>query len=74
MSLGEVIVSERGVYYEGGAALDGGKLAPRPDTQRPGLPTLQDMNAYFVTASLPDRLQAQADELGILNAGQIQGR
>lgn len=79
MSLGEVIVSERVVYYEGGAALDGGILAPRPDIQRPGLPTLQDMNAYFGTASLSDRLQAQADELGFSmpaksKAGKVSAR
>lgn len=64
LSLGEVILSERVVYYEGAAALAGGKLAARPEMPRPGLSTQQDLNAYFATASLPDRLQQRANEIG----------
>jgi len=64
LSLGEVILSERVVYYEGAAALAGGNLAPRPEMPRPGLSTQQDLNAYFATASLPERLQEQASKLG----------
>jgi nucleoside phosphorylase len=30
-TLGEVIISERVIYYEGATALEGGKLAPRPE-------------------------------------------
>lgn len=64
LSLGEVILSERVVYYEGGAAHAGGTIALRPEMQRPGLSTQQDLNAYFATASLPDRLQERAEKLG----------
>lgn len=64
MTLGEVIMSERVVYYEGAAALEGGKLAPRPEMQRPGLPTLQDLNTYFATSTLSERLQERAEKLG----------
>lgn len=64
LSLGEVILSERVVYYEGAAALAGGKIAARPEMPRPGLSTQQDLNAYFATASLPDRLQEHANKLG----------
>lgn len=64
LSLGEVILSERIVYYEGAAALAGGELAARPEMPRPGLSTQQDLNAYFATASLPDRLQDHANKLG----------
>jgi nucleoside phosphorylase len=64
LSLGEVILSERVVYYEGAAAQAGGTLALRPEMQRPGLSTQQDLNAYFATASLPDRLQERAEKLG----------
>lgn len=64
LTLGEVILSERVVYYEGGAAHAGGTIALRPEMQRPGLSTQQDLNAYFATASLPDRLQERAEKLG----------
>ena len=49
LSLGEVILSERVVYYEGAAALAGGKIAARPEMPRPGLSTQQDLNAYSVS-------------------------
>ncbi|MDP2128268.1 MAG: purine phosphorylase [Pseudohongiella sp.] len=64
LSLGEVIISERVVYYEGAAALDEGIRAPRPEIQRIGLSTQQDLNTYFATTSLPDRLQEYAEKLG----------
>jgi len=63
LSLGEVILSERVVYYEGAAAHAGGKIAIRPEMQRPRLSTQQDLNAYFATASLSDRLQEHAEKL-----------
>jgi len=63
LSLGEVILSERVVYYEGAAAHAGGKIALRPEMQRPRLSTQQDLNAYFATASLSDRLQEHAEKL-----------
>lgn len=79
LCLGEVILSERVVYYEGAAALAGGKIAARPDMPRPGLSTQQDLNAYFATASLPDRLQQRASELGFAmptesTAGEVAAR
>lgn len=64
LRLGEVILSERVVYYEGAAALAGGELAARPEIARPGLSTQQDLNAYFATVSLSDRLQDHANKLG----------
>lgn len=51
MALGEVILSERIVSYEGATALEGGKFSARPEMQKPGLSTQQDLNAYFATAS-----------------------
>ncbi|MCS7876186.1 purine phosphorylase [Pseudomonas aeruginosa] len=79
LSLGEVILSERVVYYEGAAALAGGKVAARPEMPRPGLSTQQDLNAYFATASLPDRLQEHANKLGFAmptesKAGEVAAR
>ncbi|AQS85926.1 MAG: hypothetical protein ABF876_09885 [Acetobacter aceti] len=76
MTLGEVILSERIVYYEGSAALDGGILAARPEIHRPGLLTQQDLNTYLATASLSERLQQQATTLGFAipkesNAGEV---
>lgn len=64
LSLGGVILSERVVYYEVGAAHAGGTIALRPEMQRSGLSTQQDLNAYFATASLSDRLQERAEKLG----------
>jgi nucleoside phosphorylase len=63
MTLGEVIVSERVVYYEGAAALEGGKLAPRPEMQRPSIAALQDLSTYLANAALSDRLQERAEKL-----------
>ena len=64
LRLGEVILSERIVYYEGGTAHAGGKIALRPEMQRPRFTTQQDLNAYFATASLSERLQKRAEQLG----------
>lgn len=76
MTLGEVIISERVVYYEGAAALAGAKLAPRPEIQRPGLSTQQDLNTYFATSCLSERLQERANAVGFVmpdssNAGEV---
>ncbi|MCF5736512.1 purine phosphorylase [Pseudomonas syringae] len=79
LSLGEVILSERVVYYEGGAAHAGGTIARRPEMQRPGLSTQQDLNTYFATESLPTRLLERADQLGFSmppesKAGEVAAR
>ncbi|CAB3831519.1 5'-methylthioadenosine/S-adenosylhomocysteine nucleosidase [Achromobacter mucicolens] len=79
LSLGEVVLSERVVYYEGAAAHAGGQIALRPEMQRPALSTQQDLNAYFATASLPDRLQERAGKLGFVipaesDAGDVAAR
>lgn len=65
MTLGETIVSERVVYYESAAALADGALAARPEMQRPGMPTLQDLSTYFSSTSLSNRLQIRAETLGV---------
>lgn len=65
MTLGEAIVSERVVYYESAAALADGVLAARPEMQRPGMATLQDLSTYFSSPSLSDRLQERAKALGV---------
>lgn len=62
-TLGEVIISERVIYYEGATALEGGKLAPRPESYRPNLQTQQRLSTYFSAVSLLDRLQEQAAAL-----------
>lgn len=79
MKLGDVVVSERVVYYEGAAALPGGVLALRPEIQRPGISTQQDLSTYFSTVSLPQRLQNQADALNFVippdsKAGEVAAR
>lgn len=63
ITLGEVIISERVIYYEGATALEGGNLAPRPEIYRPNLQTQQRLNTYFSAVSLVDRLQEQAAAL-----------
>jgi len=79
LSLSEVILSERVVYYEGAAALAGGKVAARSELPRPGLSIQQDLNAYFATGSLPDRLLEHANRLGFAmppesKAGEVAAR
>lgn len=64
MVLGEVIVSDRIVYYESAAALEGGGLAYRPETLRPHMSTQQNLNSYFATSSLSARLDERAQIMG----------
>lgn len=63
MVLGEVVVSERVIYYEG-AALSDGILAVRPEIQKPGMSTQQDLSTYFSERLLSKRLQERAMALG----------
>ena len=64
MELGEVVISERVIYYEGAAALSDGNLAARPEMPKPGVSTLQDLSTYFSGGLLPARLQERAITLG----------
>lgn len=64
MELGEVVISERVVYYESAAALANGVLAARPEMQTPRMPTQQDLSTYFSVGLLSDRLQKRATTLG----------
>ncbi|KPG95939.1 purine phosphorylase [Pseudomonas sp. RIT-PI-q] len=62
--LGEVVISERVVYYEGAAALADGVLAARPEMQKPGMSIQQDLSTYFSGGLLSERLQERATTLG----------
>lgn len=64
MVLGEVIVSDRVVYYESAAALEGGKFAPRPEILRPHMSTQQNLNTYLATPSLSARLSERGQTMG----------
>lgn len=75
MTLGEVIISERVIYYEGAVAVDGG-LTPRPEIHRPNLKTLQNLTTYFSSTSLENRLQQHAAALEFIipdksDAGEV---
>ena len=79
MKLGDVVISERVVYYEGAAALPRGILAARPEIQRPGMSTQQDLSTYFSGSALPSRLQERADAIGFAiptesKAGEVAAR
>ncbi|MCX8980859.1 purine phosphorylase [Citrobacter portucalensis] len=65
MALGEVIVSDRVVYYESAAAVEGGKLAPRPEILRPHMSTQQNLNTYLAASSLSIRLGERAQIMGL---------
>lgn len=65
MVMGEVIIAERIVYYEGAAALADGKLAPRPEMFRPSMPTQQNLNTYLAASVLSARLNALAQSFGL---------
>lgn len=75
MTLREVIISERVIYYEGAVAVDGG-LTPRPEIHRPNLKTLQNLTTYFSSISLENRLQQHAAALEFIipdksDAGEV---
>ncbi|MDW9206890.1 hypothetical protein SE955_21675 [Escherichia coli] len=65
MVLGEVIISERVIYYESAAALEGGKFAPRPEILCLHMPTKQNLNTYLATTSLSARLGERAQAIGL---------
>lgn len=65
MVLGEVIISDRVIYYESAAALEGGKFAPRPEILRLHMPTKQNLNTYLATTSLSARLGERAQAIGL---------
>lgn len=65
MVLGEVIISDHVIYYESAAALEGGKLAHRPEMLRPHMSTQQNLNTYLATSSLSVRLGERAKTMGL---------
>ncbi|WP_105456716.1 5'-methylthioadenosine/S-adenosylhomocysteine nucleosidase [Escherichia coli] len=72
MVLGEVIISERVIYYESAAALEGGKFAPRPEILGLHMPTKQNLNTYLATTSLSARLGERAQAIGLEMPGNSQ--
>ncbi|WP_260958489.1 phosphorylase family protein [Pseudomonas citri] len=66
LKLGDVIMSERVVAYEGAAALSGGVMVARPDITKPEFRTQQDMGAYLVQGSRLARLARHAETVGLV--------
>ena len=65
-SLGEVIIAERIVAYEGAALAEGGKVEARPEITRLTLRDRQDVSSYLSNrTSLAARLEARYKALGI---------
>ena len=54
--LGEVLVADRVVAYQGAAALAGGKLEPRPEITRMHSRVQQDLSAYLSDTRVESRL------------------
>lgn len=64
--LGEVILAERVVAYEGAALVEGGKTEARPETSRLSMRVRQDVSTYLSNRiSLESRLIASYEVLGI---------
>lgn len=51
-ALGEVIIAERVVAYEGAAFIEGGKVEARPESTRLGLRSRQDISSYLSNEKL----------------------
>ncbi|MDD1150249.1 purine phosphorylase [Pseudomonas sp. TNT2022 ID357] len=66
LKLGDVILSERVVAYEGAAALSGGVMVARPDMSKPEFRTQQDMGAYLAQGSRLARLARHAESVGLV--------
>ncbi|PFH12390.1 nucleoside phosphorylase [Collimonas sp. PA-H2] len=49
--LGEVVISDRMVAYEGGAALEGGKVEARPEITKLRTKVQQDLNGYLANTT-----------------------
>lgn len=65
--LGEVIFSDRMVAYQGAAALEGGKVEPRPEISRPRARVQQDLTGYLANrTSLLARLEQAYAEAGVV--------
>ncbi|MDT0498576.1 hypothetical protein RM530_14590 [Algiphilus sp. W345] len=58
-ALGDVVISDRIVAYEGAALLAGGDVASRPETFRLGLPIQQDVTLYLARG---DALKRRLDQ------------
>jgi len=65
LKLGDVIMSERVVAYEGAAALSEGVMVARPDMARPEFRTQQDMGAYLAQGNRSARLARHAEAAGL---------
>lgn len=65
-ALGEVVIAERIVAYEGAALVEGGKVEARPEISRLNLRVRQDLSSYLSNrTSLESRLQARYEALDI---------
>lgn len=65
-ALGEVVLAERVVAYEGAALVEGGKVEARPEITRLGMRVRQDVSTYLSNrTSLESRLTASYEALGI---------
>ena len=65
-SLGEVVIAERVVAYEGAAYVEGGAVENRPDISRLAMSVRQDVSAYLSNINaLETRLKESYNLLGI---------
>lgn len=65
-ALGEVVLAERIVSYEGEAVLEGGKVEARPEITRLNFRVRQDVGDYLSNrTSLETRLTSRYDTLGV---------
>lgn len=71
-ALGEVILAERIVAYEGAAFIEGGKVEARPESIRLNLRSRQDISSYLANeASLENRLSIIYKDLDITFPEQV---
>ena len=72
-SLGEVVLAERIVAYEGAALVEGGKVEARPEITRLTIRVRQDVSSYLSNrAALESRLTESYQALGIEFPDQIE--
>jgi len=68
-ALGDVVISERVVAYEGAAMMvgpKGARVVQRPETYRTSVPLMQDVTAYLASSDvLTNRLQTLYDAAGL---------
>lgn len=72
-ALGEVVLAERIVAYEGAAMVDGGKVEARPEISRLNMRVRQDVSTYLSNrTSLEVRLTERYRELDIVFPDQVE--